>query len=56
MSDDDQPPEHIWLDPEALSQHFDRVRERYKSGSAGQTPIGDQDLDTNELTRELMRG
>lgn len=52
MSDEDQPPERIWLDDEALADHFERVRERYRSGSSSdreEVP----DLEQNELTKGL---
>ena len=28
---DDAPPQEIWLDPEAVNDHFDRVREKHKN-------------------------
>lgn len=35
LPEDDQPPREIWLDHEALSQHFDEVKGRYKSKGSG---------------------
>lgn len=53
MSDADQPPEAIWLDDEALSEHFQRVRERYASPSGTSTADDVAPLEQNELTRGL---
>ncbi len=46
------PPEQIWLDSEALNEHFERVRARHKKGSDSE-PIEDVPLMQNELTRGL---
>lgn len=54
LPDEDRPPEGIWLDSEAVSEHFEGVRQRYssgKGGSGGQEPV--PQLDQNELTRDL---
>lgn len=54
MSEEDQPPEEIWLDPEAINEHFERVKARWKSGSsAGMEPIEQPPMVDNELTRGL---
>ena len=55
MSDKDQPPEQIWLNEEALTDHFARVRERYGSPSED-TGDSDESLQQNDLTKELRRG
>jgi hypothetical protein len=59
MSEDDQPPEHIWMDDEALIEHFDGVREKYRSKSSGDAswesvPAGDDVID-NEFMKDLRR-
>lgn len=54
MRDEDQPPEEMWLDQEALEDHFRRLKEKYSSNSGGQ-PMEQVDLDQNELTRDLKR-
>ena len=52
---DDQPDESIWLNNEALDDHFRRVKERYKSGS-GMESIEDVPESQNEFTRDLRKG
>lgn len=54
LADKDQPPEEIWLDQDALNEHFERVKARYGGDGA------DDDADViplkqNELTRDLRR-
>lgn len=56
LPDDDRPPERIWMDDEALSEHFERVRGRYRSDSRG--PEWEEipgDLQQNALTTNLRR-
>jgi hypothetical protein len=57
MTDEDRPPEHMWLDEEALQAHWERVKARYSSqasgGSADMEAI--PTLDQNELTKDLRR-
>ena len=56
MREEDQPPEHIWLDDEALSEHFRRVKERYAAGSHGMESVEDPGpMEQNEKTRHLRR-
>ena len=56
LPDEDRPPEQIWLDNDALNDHFDSVRARYRSGSSdGMEPIEDMDLVSNEYTRDLRK-
>lgn len=47
----DQPPEAIWLDPEALEEHFQRVKDRYAAGTSSEDEH--VSLSQNELTRGL---
>lgn len=54
MREEDQPPEDIWLDQEALNDHFQRLKEKYSSNSGGE-PMQLVDLDQNEMTRDLKR-
>jgi hypothetical protein len=56
MREEDQPPESIYLDDEALSEHFDRVREKYSSSSTDREPIEQVPLEQNEATKGLRRG
>lgn len=51
---DDQPPEEIWLDQEALSAHFDSVREKWAAGSSGDA-VQDAPMTENELAKEWRR-
>ena len=54
MRDEDAPSEDIWLDQEALNDHFLRLKEKYSSPSGSQ-PMELVDLDQNEMTRDLKR-
>lgn len=50
MRPEDQPPQHLWLDDEGLSEHLERISERRRSGAEwSEVP----DLEQNELTRGL---
>lgn len=53
MTEDDRPPERLWLDDEGLSDHFKKVREKYSNGSSNTEQV--PDLEQNEITRELRR-
>lgn len=53
MTEQDRPPESIWLNDEALDEHFAAVKARYASGSSGTESVP---LSQNELTRELREG
>lgn len=35
MTDEDRPPEEIWLDEEALKEHFEVLRSKHKAGTGG---------------------
>lgn len=55
MSSDDQPPESIWLNNEALDAHFEAVKEKYRNphGADEQEQVP---LEQNELTKGLRSG
>lgn len=54
MREEDQPPEHIWLNPEALESHFEWVKEKYRSKSEGVETVPDPGgWDQNEMTKGL---
>lgn len=53
MSEEDAPPESIWLDDEALSDHFANVRDKYRGTGSQDTGGSHEPLDQNELTRGL---
>lgn len=55
MREEDQPPEKIWLDDDALNEHFTAVKERYSSGSAMES-IDDEPMEQNLLTKKLRKG
>jgi hypothetical protein len=59
LPDDDRPPERIWLDDKALSDHFEAVSERYRSPSGGGRSdwesIPGSDFAQNELTAQFRR-
>jgi hypothetical protein len=52
MREEDRPPEALWLDEEAMTEHFKRVTERYAGGS-GMEPI--EPMEQNALTKSLMK-
>lgn len=53
-----RPPEEIWLDDEALADHFDAVKSRLSQGNGSGS--GDAEWEDppvqNELTRGLRKG
>lgn len=53
MTEQDRPPEAIWLNDEALDEHFSAVKARYGSGKSGDDLVS---LSQNELTRDLKKG
>ncbi len=58
MQDEDQPPEDIWLDSEAVAAHFETVRERYASKSdapASESIPEATEMHENELLKGLRR-
>lgn len=48
----DRPSREIWCDDEALAAHFERVSDRYASGSSD---YSSEDLEQNEYTRDLKK-
>jgi hypothetical protein len=56
MSSDDQPPESIWLDNEALDAHFEAVKARYRSPRTAGEEMESVPLEQNELTKGLRSG
>ena len=57
LPEEDQPPQQIWLDSEAVSEHFERVQAKYKSTADGTEAVEDPDnpLVSNELTASLRK-
>jgi hypothetical protein len=55
LTEDDRPPESIWLDDEAVSAHFDGVEQKRNSSIKGSEPVPAAGMDQNELTAELRR-
>lgn len=58
LSDQDRPPQEIWLDPEELEAHFNSVKARWARGSSASDstemePISEGDSTGNEFTRGL---
>ena len=47
-----RPPSEIWLDEEALTAHFEAVKDRLKSGSGGDDSESIP-TEQNELTKGL---
>lgn len=58
MPEDDQPPEEIWLDNEALTSHFQAVKEKWKAeyGSGSGDTVESAPMTDNELAKEWRRG
>jgi hypothetical protein len=58
MTEEDQPPEEIWLNSEAISEHFDHVRQRYRDKSGGgmeSVPEAGTEMQDNEFVKSLMK-
>jgi hypothetical protein len=59
MPSDDQPPEAIWLDDDAIAAHFERLRDKYASGSGGPgwepVPAGTDETE-NALAKAIRGG
>ncbi len=56
LPEDSRPPEEIWLDDEALGEHFDSVRARLKeSSSGGWEAVPGATEEQNEITRAFKR-
>lgn len=58
LSEEDQPPEEIWLNGELINAHFEVVAERYKTQAAGagsSEAVPDPEMTENELTKGLRR-
>jgi hypothetical protein len=53
LSEEDRPPEEIWLDAELVNAHFEVVSERYKNESAGMETVPEAEMTENELTKGL---
>jgi hypothetical protein len=54
LPDEDQPPEEFYLNDDALVEHFEMVRARYKK-KYGNDEEEVPDLEQNDLTRALRR-
>lgn len=58
LPSDERPPRAIWLNQEALNEHFDQVRlareEKYGDGSSGSSREIDDPVQ-NELAKEMKR-
>ena len=39
MPEEDRPPEAIWLQGKLLTEHFDRIKAKYKAKASGMEPI-----------------
>jgi hypothetical protein len=56
IPEDDRPPEEIWLDEEALAEHFDMVKSRHRERARGRDAVEIVPLEQNELTKHLKEG
>lgn len=54
LLEDERPPERIWLDDDAIGEHFERVDQARKSGTKYDA-VPDADMDQNELTADFKR-
>jgi hypothetical protein len=57
LPEEDIPPQHLWLDDEAINEHFEKVRDRRASGSgpADLESVPQPDLEQNELTAQYRK-
>lgn len=55
LEEDDQPPEEIWLNDEALIDHFDDLKRRRSSRESGDEEIPGAEWQQNEITKGLRR-
>ncbi len=57
LTEDERPPERIWLDDEALASHWEHVDQRRKrpSGSGSEAVPQVANLEQNELTAGFKR-
>ena len=55
LDDEDRPPESIWLDNQAINEHFDSVRARREDKARGVEVVDDAPMLQNELTKNLRR-
>lgn len=51
LREEDQPLPEIWLDDEALAEHFERVRAKYATDRDDGEDVGD--MVENELTKGI---
>ena len=56
LPEKDLPPEAIWLDPDALSEHFERVKARYASGASSSDDDRDDVAVPMNAESELTQG
>lgn len=56
MPKEDQPPKRIWLDNDALSEHFARLERDRKEGSKPGIEGPIEEPVQNDLTRGIKRG
>lgn len=55
MPEKDQPPQRIWLNDEAINEHFERLKASYANGGTGDD--GEVvPLQQNEMTKGLRSG
>lgn len=53
MQEEDQPPEEIWLDQEAIEAHWETVKARWRAKAGGEEPLEERSpMMDNELARE----
>lgn len=57
LPEEDIPPQHLWLDDEAITEHFERVRERRTSGhsTSDLESVPQPELEQNELTAQYRK-
>lgn len=55
MREEDQPPQQIWLDSEAIEEHFNAIRDKYNSnsGTSGDEDVPDPSWGQNTLTEGM---
>ncbi len=56
MAEEDQPPESIWMNDEAIAEHFENVKRKYTEKASGMESVPEgTEMQDNEIVRQLMR-
>jgi hypothetical protein len=56
MPEEDAPPRKIWLDPEALTEHFKWLKQKRKDEMDPDSPKSGGEMKRNELAKDMVVG